>query len=345
MADIQKRLNKSAIIKGATWGTAAQAGAAGCGIIPINPGVIKRVLAPIEVDDVVHAFETGIDFANMGACDFSLDFNYQWTGLENILLAMLMGTAGAPTQQAATAAYLHVLTMKNSVAGIFGTYATEKNDKIHVVPSFKVMKAVFTMSGGLIKVTFSLRGDQVTDADAVVTSMASVTFPTIHTRAKMYQAAFRMNAQAGDALAVGDLIKPKGFTLEIERKFDSEHVAGSRTIVEPLENAKPSVKLTMEFPRMDAVNELYFANWAAETEKKADVTITGPLIASTYYHYLKFEMPRLRIEDVEFADSPVIPAKVTLRSVVADAAPTGMTGLVNPMTINIMNQRTSDLLA
>jgi len=178
----------------------------------------------------------------------------------------------------------------------------------------------------------------------VVTSMSSLTYPAIRNRAKFLQAVFRMNDQTGAALDSTYVIKPKSFTLEPDRKMDSEHAAGSATIVEPRENGKPSVKLTMEFPRIDAVNELYFADWIAKTEKKLDLTITGPVIAGTHAYLLKYELPRLTIEDVEYADSNIIPAKIVMRSVVADSAPTGMT-VTNPLTGTLINTRSTSLLA
>lgn len=346
MGDIEKRLNKAAIIKGAEWGTEAQAGAAGCGLLALNAGVPKAAVQMIE-DESAGAFESNLDVGNINPSDFGLDFDYRWDGLENILLAMLMGTAAAPVPQTSPTAILHALSLKDSVVGIFGTYAVEKGAKIHVVPSFKVLKGTFSLSNGLIKAAFNLRGDKLIDNSTIITAMTAVTYPAnIHHRAKYSQAVFRMNAQGGAALvAPGDVIKPKDLTLEIERKMDAEHVASSQTIIESVENDKPAIKMTMNFPRMDAVNNAYFLAWTAGTEKKLDLVITGPIIAETFAYYLKFEMPRLIIEDVEYADSKIIPAKIVMRSVVADTAPEGMTGLTLPVYAGIMNTRTTNLLA
>jgi len=342
---IEKRLNKAAMIKGAAWGTAAQCGAAGCGLTPSNPGAFKLQQQMLEVDDIQDANETGLDLGNINPSDFSLDFNgFQWDGNEAKLLALLMGTAGVPA--GAGSAKTHTLAMKDEVNGLFLTYAVEKGAKIHVVPSAKVLKAAFGVNGGLIKATFGLRGQTVEDDNAVVTSLASVTYPSIHKRARFNQTVFRVNAQSGAGLASPtDVVEPRNFTLDIERKMDSEHVSGSKLIIEPRENAKTTVKLSMEFPRIATVNEAYFANWKAGAEKKADIVITGPLIAGSDYYTLKFEFPRLIIEDVDYPDGAIIPAKVTFRAVVADAAPTGMTGLTKPVTVTLINTGTADLLA
>ena len=345
MGNIEARLNKSAIKKGAAWDTEVDVNAAGNGIYLLNPGGPKLNVAMLE-DEQATAFEKNLDVGNINPSDFSMDCDYRWDGLENMLLAMLMGTSPAPAQQGATTAYLHSLLLASSVAGVFGTYATEKDAKVHVVPSFKVMKAAYTFNNGLVKASFNVRGSRVIDNSAIITTMAAVTYPAnAHHRAKAFQAVHRMNAQGGADFGAGDILKPKAFTLEIERTFDSEHVGGSQVIVEPRENGKPKVKLTMEFPRMDTANAAWFAAWTAASEQKADITITGPLIASTFYYCKKFQFPRLVIEDVEYADSKIIPAKIALRALEADAAPTGMTGLTLPVYAEVINTRSTGLLA
>lgn len=345
MGDIESRLNKSAIKKGATWGTEVDVNAAGNGIYLLNPGAPKLNVLMAE-DEQATAFEKNLDVVHFNPSDFSMDLEYRWDGLENVLLAALMGTSPAPAQQGATTAYLHALSLASSVSGIFLSYATEKGAKIHVVPSLKVMKASFGLNNGIIKASFGVRGCRVIDNSTVISAMSSVTYPAnAHYRAKFHQAVFRMNAQGGADFQSTDEVKPKSFTLDIERKYDAEHTSGSQVILEPRENGKPVIKLVMEFPRMDAANDDYFGEWTAGTEKKADLVITGPLIASTYYYYLKFQFPRLIIEDVEYADGKIIPAKVALRAVEADAAPTGMSGLTLPVYVGLMNTRSTSLLA
>jgi hypothetical protein len=198
----------------------------------------------------------------------------------------------------------------------------------------------------LLRLAVACRGDKVIDDSAIITALANVTIPDRHNRALARHTFFRMNLQSGAALASPtDDVKIKDFTLEIERKIDSVWSSQSRAIVEPAETDKPTIKLTLNLNRMNAANKLYFAQWIAETEKKADLTFIGALIASTYYYYLKFHFPRLKLEDVEYPDANVIPAKVILRGLEADTAPEGMTGITKPVQFNVMNTRTTDLLA
>jgi hypothetical protein len=344
--DIERRLNPSAIKKGVTWGTEVDVNAAGNGILPLNAGVPALKQTPVEDETASGAFETFFDFTDIAASEFSLDFDHRYLGLENMLLAMLTGSDPTPVRQTELTAYLHTLAMINTTTGIFGTYATAKHTKIHIVPSFKVLKGTFSMNKGLLKSSFSLRGNKVIDTSAIITAMAAVTVSDIYNRVKFNQGVFRMNAaQSGGALAAPtDVIGVKGFQLEIERKMDSERTNQAAYIIEPRENDKPTVKLTLDFARMDDANAAYFATWIAETEKKADITFTGAQIGGLSYNYLKFEFPRLKIEDVDYPDGNIIPAKMVLRGLLAASAPTGMTA-VNPVHPTLMNKRATSYLA
>jgi len=344
MGDIEKRLNVSAFKKAATWGTEVDVNAAGTGILPLNPGVPKHGIIAIEDESAASAFEHDLDQGDYEAVDFGLEFDLRYEGL-GPMIAMIMGTAGAPSQQEATAAYLHTLQLKNKIAGLFGTYATEKHDKIHVVPSAKPYKITLTPDGGKIKATIGIIGDKVIDDSSIVTAMDSVTVPDIHNRVLFRQGVFRMNAQSGDALDDDDKVKVKDFTIELERGGMAQHYESeNRAIIEPLEEGKPKVKVTLNFNRMDDTNKLYFADWKAETEKKMDIVFTGAVIEDAYSYYHKFQFPRLKIEDVDFPDDNIIPASITLRGLLADSAPTGMTGITNPLQWDVMNKKTTDML-
>jgi hypothetical protein len=454
MAGIEKRLNKAAIIIGATWDTEADINAALMGITPDNPGVPKLAYPVIEVDEIYGPNETDIQKANFGPSDFSLEFGkLNFDGNEIKLIAGLFGSdsieplfvivagvndkidfndgtlcagtiaagsytgttlataiaaamntavgktltftcawststlkftiahslgtpnftilwatgtntlkspkaiigfstdsTGAATYTGGTAAtgsgaWKHVLSMDDETDGIFFTYGVEKGSKIYVVPSFKPIKLAFSVNAGMIKLSVGCRGNKVINDSSVVTAVAAVTYPAIHnsTRAKYGQAVFLLNAQAGGALQSTDIIKPKNYNLEFERKMDTEHGPGSYTIMEPRSNGKPTVKLTQEIAHLDAVNELLFADWVAGNEKKENITITGPVIVGAHAYSMLFELPRLQFEDNELPDAPIIPNKFTLRSVTADSAPTGMT-VTKPLTLTIVNTRATSLL-
>lgn len=346
MSDIEKRLNVSAWKKGVEWGTEIDPNAGGLGILPLNAGAIKQSITMIPEESPVSAFESDLDLGDYDPVDFSLEFDARYHGLGRII-AQVFGTAGDPSTPEGNAR-LHTLQLANSIAGIFGTYATEKHDKYHVVPSAKPYKLTFTLDGGKLKLTVDLKGDKVIDDSAIVTTLASVTVPDSHNRVLAKQMAFRMNAQAGDALDDDDAVKVKNFTLEIERKPEGgAYNAGSQSIIEALEEGKVSVKLSLDLNRMDDTNDAYFGDWTSENEKKADLIFTGAKITGSSYYYFKFEFPRLKIEDVDYPDENIIPVKIVLRGLEADDGPTGMEDpdIVKPVQLKIQNKLTTDMLA
>lgn len=348
MSPIRKPEIIAAWKKATTWGTEVDVNAAGNGVLVLNPGVPKVSIPNIRDESAGLAFYKELGHGDQPAAGFSLEANTRYEGLGTII-AQLFGTAGTPTQQGATAAYLHELRLKKNIEDIFGTYAVTKHDKIHVVPSVKLHKLTFTFGDGLLKLTADMMGNDVIDDSAVITAMDSVTYPGDYTRTlvEANHGVFRMNAQDGAALAGSDEVKIKNMTLEIERQDMKEfHEMGDGKIDEPL-GMKPLIKLVIEMNKMDDGNKGYFADWKAKTEKKADLIFTGPLIEDTYYYYFKFQFPRLRIVDpgAEYDDDDIIPARLTMEGLEADSAPTGMTGITKPVALDIMNKRTTDTLA
>jgi hypothetical protein len=346
MGSVESRLNKAAFLKGAVWGTEVNVGVAGAGIIPLNWGVPQLKMPAIDEDSIASAYEHDLDYGDISASDFALDFDLRYDGLMKVL-ALCMGTAGAPAIQGAGPAYLHTLQLKDSIGSLFGCYGVEKLDKIHVVPSLKIHKLTFSLAGGGIKLSAACRGDQVKDDSAIVTAMTAVTSPAKHDRVLYRQGAIRINAQGAAALtSPTDLTTPRNFSVEIERKdLDSQHIVGQQPIIESLEGKKPTVKVMLDWARMDTANKVYFADWKAGNEKKIDIIFTGGLIAATYYYYYKFQFPRLKIEDLDFPHAGIIGAKAVLRAIEADTAPLGMTGITKPVQLDCMNKTSTDPLA
>jgi len=340
---VLQRLNISALKKATTWGTEVNVNVAGAGIRPLNPGAPQAKLKMLE-DEVMGAFEGYLTAGPYEPVDFTLDFHYHYDGLENLLLALLFGQ-DTTQQQGATTAYLHALSPVSDISGLFATYATQRGSKIHVVPSVKPQKASWSIDNGLLKLSIGCRGSHLIDNSAVITSLAAVTETgNLKERAAFYKGKVRINAQSGAALSDSDSVQVKNLTIEFERKLDSELPVGGTYILEPLETDKPVVKVTLEFPRISSITEAYLQDWVVGNEKKMDITFQGSLIASTYYYQKVFSFPRLVIEDVEYADSKVIPAKVVLRGLVADTAPAGMTGKTKPIYVDITNTASASYL-
>jgi hypothetical protein len=335
---IERRLTKAAVAKASAWGSVADLNRPNTGILPTNAGAIKPAYQVVE-DETYGAFEKYLDTTFQNAVDFTLDFDYRFDGLENFLMALLFGIDSVTDN--GDGSFTHKLSLADRETG-FVSYAVEKGSKFHCVPSAKVTKVTLSVNNGLVKMSVALRGNLVDDT-TIVTLEASTVPGSPKYKAKFANARFRLNSQAGAALGDDDIVHPNNYTLEFERKPDAEHVAGLFGIIEPLETDKPQIKLTLEFPRMDAINAAYFKDWSDGNEKKADIVFPGPTIPGTSRTYqLKFDLPRLAIEDVEFADSKIIPAKVVLRALEAETAPLGMTGETKPIYAELTTRLDGD---
>lgn len=97
MGSVEKRLNVSALAQGVAWDTEIDVNGAGKGLYVKNAGAPKPNVQMLD-DDQPTAWDKNLDVGNVNPSDFPLDVDYRWDGLENLLLALFMGVAGAPAQ-------------------------------------------------------------------------------------------------------------------------------------------------------------------------------------------------------------------------------------------------------
>ena len=275
----------------------------------------------------------------------------RYYGLEPVI-AMVMGTAGTPAQQGATAAYLHTFQIADSIDAIFASFATKKkSDKVWEMPSAKPHG--LTIEGGVgdpLKVTLSVLGNKynINGASGTnnTTTIANVTYPTSK-RVVMFDAntKFRINDQDGAALADTDKVYPHSFTLEFTRPMDELYDAEYQDMTEPVQNEFAEPTLTLRFNRYNL--DTFMDAIAADTEKKLDIYFKGDLISGAYYYDFMVECPNVKvISGVADAGGPGnIPHEVTLQLMACDSAPTGMTGITKPFQIKLISIRSTDALA
>lgn len=344
---------KLALKKAAVWGTAVVCGANN-GLMFLS-GQAKR-------DDSVEADESrGRAFSIDGtrgaiAAPGTYTFYLRYAGAE-LPAAMLMGTAGAPVQQAATIAYLHSLTWNTDPYGLFLTIAKTMIAYIEEIPTAKV--AAITISGEVgakpLQVSMEVIGINKVVASAIndLTTFNNVTFPTdATTNPVMFShLAFRMNAAGGAALGAGDVIYPGKFSLSIKRSLKGEYTGEYRTdaasiqdlIDEPSNAGFPEIKLTLEFPKHTATT--YLAALGADTRYKADITATGAVIAGAYNYKHLWELPHLQLVNANPTDDNGR-IKEPLEFIVhgATAAPTGM-AVTDPLKWSITSKLATNPLA
>jgi hypothetical protein len=143
---------------------------------------------------------------------------------------------------------------------------------------------------------------------------------------------FRINAQAGGALADGDKIDVVSLDISFERTL--EHVreirnATGSTNGEPRQSGNPVFVATIvaTFRNLGDAAFAYFAAQLAGTEYKADLHVTGDTIGGSNKYSIIRSWPRLKIisfPQYALGSPGENPFTVTFEALVAASNPTGM---------------------
>ncbi len=345
--EITGRETTVALKKAAAWHTAVACGTSD-GLLILTDGLKATIQS--EKDD--SAGQAWINQADRGELSVTgnLEAYLRYEGFD-VMLALLMGIAGAPNQIAATAAYNNTYKAKDSINGLFATMASKKlSNKIWEYPSVKING--FTISGEMnkpVRISFDMVADILERGSSIntTTTMGTVTIPDQKNRVIFNSnTIFRINNQDGDALGSGDTIAPRSFELSFKRPIDTQSVAGSAGIDEPADDGFPEAMLKLNFPRYSTANDAFFDDWNAFTSKKCDITFSGIEIEAGNNYQFKISMPHLKINNPEAAISGAgkIPMSMSADVLGASTAPTGMTSLVEPLQLDIINKRTTDPL-
>ena len=338
---------KAAFKKAETWGTPVAVASTDAFLITSES--ISRSREHLPDDSAGQAFHSQSD-QGLITCGGDVSAYLRYAGLE-ALLAMALGTAGAPVQQESTAAYLHSLVPAGGVDGLFGTLALYKGFSCHEYPACKIdgfslegeagqpLKASFTT----ICDDLNVNGDSGVNTAA---AMAVLSDPSPGNRVLFRQGEFLINDRDGAALSGTDAVKPNRFSLSFKRGLTGDHVAGNGDrITEPTYNAFPEISLELEFPSY--TSDTYLNDLGADTRKKMSMAFTGASIEGAYNYKLEILIPHLVLTNVEAAVNGAgkITHPVTASLLAAEAAPTGMTGVTAPFAMNLTTTLATDPLA
>ncbi|MBW2673870.1 MAG: hypothetical protein JRD89_10725 [Deltaproteobacteria bacterium] len=336
--------------KAAAWRTAVACGA-NDGILILSES-FKQTIEHLDDDSAGLAFLQRTDQGKIEASG-GLEAYMRYEGLD-VLLALIMGTAGVPTRNIVDTglSYTNSYVMANNLSGLFATLAMlKKSDKVFEYPSVKLHK--FGLSGEMnapVKLTVEGIANLLDLASATNTAatMANITYPDKGNRIIMNKdARFWLNDESGDALDSADAIYPSGFELSFNRPMEADLTAGNEDVDEPIGEGFPEPTLTLYFPRYNDANHTFFADWEAFTRKKLEIYFKGSLIETTYYYEFKLSFPNLKVIDPEAAISGPgkIPVSLSFKVLGTDSAPTGMTDITKPFQIDVQNKRATDPLA
>lgn len=341
-----------AMKKAAAWNTPVVCGA-GDGFLS-RPSSVKES-SDVDIDDSLGLFFSGDGSQKEVKVEGDLPAYLRYDGFD-VALALAMGIAGAPTQQAATTAYAYTYKPAKSTDGLFATFVKHMKNYIAEVAGLKITG--FTIKGEqgkplelILHTIGSMVNKNTSTGTNTLTTANNITIAETANRVRFAQGVFRMNDQSGIALAAGDQIYPSSFEFTFKRNMAGvygQYTTGGTNprdvIDEPTNNGQPECSLKLQFPRHTGVTRL--TDLGNDTRKKMDITFTGGLIASTYYRQFKLQFPHLQFKSVDVVDEQgIIKEPVEFVCHTAAVAPAGMTGITDAFWVSGINQRATNPLA
>ncbi len=273
-------------------------------------------------------------------------------------LAACMGSAADPAVVSSIAAnslvaYSHVVTLSPSLWWM-GTLASNFQNYVQEIQSFKVSGFTVRVGDqGRMEVTFPIVGNK-TVYDSTTNTSAAIAGATIATpgnRAFRRLTRLRMNAQSAGALGSTDIVPvAKEFQIAMTRPLAQDHVLNSDYIYEADDDGFVGFTMEITYARMTsaAANSMQVAMQTGNVFKM-DILMSGRYINSLTQRSILWESPSVQVSSGGF--KAVVTGHGQVRPVVnfdlrlAPAAPTGMSGLVNPLRVTITNTRSTNLLS
>jgi hypothetical protein len=286
---------------------------------------------------------------------FSVNLKYQ--GLE-VLLAHILGTAGAPTQQGTTAAYKHTLTVANDVEGKFGTLVVDRGFEVHEYGNFKPNKFAISADadGQFLATEFTgLAHKRLNNGGTGTnntTTIANVTFPTVRELIKFSQLkAYIDDVATVGALGAAHLVYIKGFSVDCERPVEGPVTTKYGTFIEePLLSGYLNLNFKADFPalRSDDSVPTMLAAARTKTRQRCLLLLTGGTCDGAYAYEMRVWMPAVQftLEGATAENAGVMPFSLNGRvwAHQGASAPTGFPNQ-NAITIQLVNKRNTDALA
>jgi len=260
------------------------------------------------------------------------------------LAALAFGEAETPT---GADPYVHPLNLQNRLTKFFTlAWQTVANSGATVymsVPSAIVEEVSFSWAGSSPgEMTVGFVGESL-DRDAGTngsTEFGNLTLPDEDKWILPTDGVLWLNAASGSTLVAGDALKPVSTTLTIRRPMSRDfRVDGTGAIALPVEADVAEATLALEFAGLGATSSYasavdeFMDRFEAETLLKASLTFT-----KDSNNIWKFEFPRMQVVEmppVNLPDAGRYPHRVVLRCLVAATAPTGMSGVTQPVKLTV----------
>ena len=333
MASISGANSSGCIQVASTWGTAVAAGTgdkfAGEMSISANGSVLSsRTIGSGQF--MRSNFTRG---SYIPTASITADLGYRNNC--DTLIAVFMGTSGAPTEVTASQAdYKHTITFNTTLNAKYVSFAfTDTGSTSQELPTAAVRSiGISTQSvPGYLDFTAELLGNAInypgTTNTYAVTAATTFTEGTPELVACDFVDAYRTNAQSGGSIATGNLYSITGFDFSMTRPQEIiPEIKGSAGLSAPV--ASGVAEGTFNVTVKELADQAYYTVWSAETAQKASIDIQGTQIGSGTNKTFKLLLPRLLlVQEPQYALSSdgVNTLGLNFTIAVAGSNPTGMT--------------------
>lgn len=345
---------KAAFVRTNTWGVPASVAAGSQILLTSNDGWDGE---PILVDDEAFG-QTWIGSGEIGDHNPRTPEIVVQGRFETIdqWLAAACGSVTAPSVVSSIAAnslvaYQHNITLADELTPMF-TITNEMEKYVLEIPSMKIRGFNLRIGeNGRYMVGFPIVGAKA-NYDSTVNVLgtaATAVAANLGNRFFRKNTRIRMNVQSAGSLTTTDelsIIKDFAFTYARPLAGD-DFVHNQDYIIEPEDDGFADLMVEVTYARMSTIAANSLAIGLKDAQNwKADWFCQGPYINSMTRRSLLIEMPNLQLSSfkgVVTGNNQVRPV-AQFKMKLAAAAPTGMSGLVNPFRATLVNANSATLI-
>lgn len=325
-----------------TWGTAVAAGAGNKLGFELTPDFGVEELVARQIGSGVF-MATNAERGNY-IPTFSVVGDAGFRNNMDVMMALLMGTAAAPSEQTGGQGdYLHTLTFNSTLnAGGYGTLAYESSSTT-TIESSSVAVTQFgiktTKVPGYLEFSASLLGKDISLSSSTNTNATLQASTYTETVPELIVADLsdtsQINANSGAGLSGSDQYNITGFDLTLSRPQQiTPEIKGAAGNSAP--DASGLFEATFNITVKALADHTFFTVWNNQTAQKAKLSFQGTQIGSGTNKALNIFLPKIVLVNepkYSVTNPGTNPLSMSFRALKASANPTGMTSTYPYFTI------------
>lgn len=330
MASITGSQANAAVKVASTWGTEVATGAGNKLVAEISQSLNAQILNARTLGSGQQMLQNATRGGIQPTVTITMDVGYR--NNFDVLLAVLMGTSGAPAEvTGGQADYKHTITFNSTLNAKYVTVAYESSSTTTIVfPTCAVRSVTIrtTQIPGYLEASFELLANDISFSSATNpnATIAATTQTDTDLAAVMFDDDFWLDTRGSAALASGDQYNLTSYELTLTRpqEFVGEIKGASG-------NGTPRASGDFEGSLTVGVKELadhaLFTAWNAETEYKSKFLVEGTQIGTGTNKSIAIYLPCMKlVQEPQYSlvENGINAVTATYTLLKPTAAPTGM---------------------